>query len=570
MEERTLLAIILSLLIIIGYQYFFVPKPSIEPPKKINGVLQPDSNNIHPKKDLSESQDITKENEFIESFQHIDTFQKKRQVELIDIKTDRYRVSLTNKNAWLRGFELIKYQAMPHFITSPLKASFWSQVLNEYKKFFRNKSKNFSHYPNVNLISPAHDEEFYNLKLVDSELDNFGTGTYDMKVINDHKVRFEFIDNQGFQIIKLVEFNDDDYRIKLTIEIKNLTQHVKKKDYYLVWEKIIDESMEKGHRNFIGAGWFLNNKKKQFKISKIKNSIKNNLDIGWISLENNYFTTCIIPIEKDHESIIFKETLSDKLKKLSIGIKYPAKELLPGSSVSDEYIIYMGPKLNEELIKVQDNLKYVINYGFFSFLARPTIFLLKLIYKYLPNYGWAIIILTIITKIIFYPLTEKSFQSMKKMQVIQPKINEIKQKYKNDMVQTNQEVMALYKEYGVNPMGGCLPMLIQIPVFFALYEALLVAIEIRGAPFMLWITDLSAMDPLLITPIIMGITMFFQQKTMSTSIDPRQAKLFTLMPVMFTFFFLGFPSGLVIYWMINNILTIGHQYIVNTISNKSA
>jgi YidC/Oxa1 family membrane protein insertase len=151
---------------------------------------------------------------------------------------------------------------------------------------------------------------------------------------------------------------------------------------------------------------------------------------------------------------------------------------------------------------------------------------------------------------------------MRDMQKIQPKMNALREKYKSDPAKMNKEIMDLYKKQGVNPLGGCLPMILQIPVFFALYEGLLVAIEMRGAPFMLWIKDLSVMDPLLITPLLMGITMYIQQKMMPTGMDPKQAKMMNLMPVLFTVFFLGFPSGLVIYWLLNNVLTIGHQYLI--------
>ncbi|MGA1823279.1 MAG: membrane protein insertase YidC [bacterium] len=576
MEERALLAIVLSLLIIIGYQFLFVSKGQKIPLKLPDKAVK----ESQPVENIEDTglKPIDREieiNELREPLKEIIKLQEQRRVENINFETDRYKTILTNKNASFKSWELKKFKATPEYTTSVLKKAFWSQVLQEYKNYFFNKNREINQLSNIDLVSKLTDndlksDDFLNLKLLDPELNDFGIGNYDFKFISENKIEFIFIDSKGLQITKSLEFNENDYQVKLNIEIKNLTQKKINKDYFLVWEQIFDESEGRGHRNFIGAGFFLNNKKKSFKIGKIKDTIKNNYNIGWISLENNYFTSCIIPLQDDHESIILKKRINEKYSKLSIGIKYPSKLILPGSIVKDEYLIYMGPKLERELVKVDQNLKYVINYGFFSFLARPTILLLRFIYKYIPNYGWAIILLTILTKIIFYPLTEKSFQSMKKMQTLQPKIAEIKKKYKNDMVQINQETMALYKEHHVNPMGGCLPMLIQIPVFFALYEALLVAIEIRGAPFMFWITDLSAMDPLLITPIIMGVTMFFQQKTMSTSIDPAQAKLFAIMPIMFTFFFLGFPSGLVLYWMLNNILTIGHQYIVNKINVKKS
>lgn len=189
--------------------------------------------------------------------------------------------------------------------------------------------------------------------------------------------------------------------------------------------------------------------------------------------------------------------------------------------------------------------------------------MLKYLYQYTGNYGFAIIIITCILKLIFFPLTHKSYKSMKDMQMLQPKMNELKEKFKNDRDAMNRAVMELYKTHKVNPMGGCLPMLVQIPVFFGLYRALMYSIELRHAPFMLWITDLSAKDPYYVTPIIMGATMFIQQKMTPSNMDPVQAKMMLMLPVVFTFMFLSFPSGLVIYWLVNNVLTIIQQAYIN-------
>jgi YidC/Oxa1 family membrane protein insertase len=193
---------------------------------------------------------------------------------------------------------------------------------------------------------------------------------------------------------------------------------------------------------------------------------------------------------------------------------------------------------------------------------------LNFFYKYTGNYGIAIIILTIIIKIIFWPLSQKSYKSMNKMKKIQPMMTKIKEKYKDDRQKMNEEMMRLYKTYKVNPAGGCLPMLVQIPVFIALYQALLSAIELRHAPFIynlpftdiVWLADLSAKDPLYITPLIMGATMFIQQKMTPSPGDPTQAKVMLFMPVVFTFIFLTFPAGLVVYWLANNVLSIGQQW----------
>jgi YidC/Oxa1 family membrane protein insertase len=226
-------------------------------------------------------------------------------------------------------------------------------------------------------------------------------------------------------------------------------------------------------------------------------------------------------------------------------------------------MIYAGPKEYERLQKLHVGLEHIIDFGFFSILARPLFWVLKFFYKFLGNYGWAIVLLTIIVRIPFIPLINKGQKSMRKMQELQPKLSEIKEKYKKDPQKMQHATMEIYKKYKVNPVGGCLPMLLQIPVFYALYKVLMIAIELRGAPFLFWITDLSAKDPYYILPIIMGITMVIQQRMTPSSLDPAQNKMMMLMPVVFTFLFLNFASGLVLYWLINNILSIAQQFYTN-------
>ncbi len=227
---------------------------------------------------------------------------------------------------------------------------------------------------------------------------------------------------------------------------------------------------------------------------------------------------------------------------------------------------FVGPKEYELLKSINPELTDVVEYGFFTFIARPMFKALLTLYHFVGNWGWAIVLLTIIIRIILFPLTLKGMLSMQKLKDLAPKIKELQQKYKGDPQKLNAHMMQLYKKHGANPMGGCLPMLLQIPVFFAMYRVLLNAIELKGAPWILWITDLSQPDPYYVLPILMGITMFIHQKLTPTTItDPMQKKLFTYLPIVFTFFFLTFPAGLTLYWFVNNILSIIQQLIVNKI-----
>jgi len=230
---------------------------------------------------------------------------------------------------------------------------------------------------------------------------------------------------------------------------------------------------------------------------------------------------------------------------------------------------YVGPKEWKLFASLDKRLTDVIEFGWFTFLSRPFFRVMLAIYNFVGNWGWAIIIFTLLVKLVLFPLSYKGMMSMQKLKDLAPKMKEIKERYGKDPAKMNQQMMELYKKHGANPMGGCLPMLLQIPVFFALYRVLLNADELQGAPWILWITDLSRHDPYYILPILMGATMFIQQQiTPNTMTDPLQQKIFKWFPVLMTFFFLTFPSGLVLYWLTNNILSIAQQVFINRAYEK--
>ncbi len=225
---------------------------------------------------------------------------------------------------------------------------------------------------------------------------------------------------------------------------------------------------------------------------------------------------------------------------------------------------YIGPKEYKTLKAIDPVLVNAIEFGWFTFAAKPIFMVLLWLHDHIGNWGWAIIALTFLVRLVLYPLTYKGMVSMQKMKEIAPKVKELQQKYKGDPQRMNAAVMELYKKHGANPLGGCLPMLLQIPVFFAMYRVLLNAVELQGAPWILWIDDLSRMDPTFILPILMGASMYYQQKMTPTNFtDPMQEKVMKFLPVIFTFFFITFPSGLVLYWFVNNLFSIAQQFIVN-------
>ncbi|MBI5235492.1 MAG: membrane protein insertase YidC [Deltaproteobacteria bacterium] len=278
----------------------------------------------------------------------------------------------------------------------------------------------------------------------------------------------------------------------------------------------------------------------------------------WLGVETKYFMSVFMA--KDGKIVNWTaEAPSKTASKVTLDVPLA---IAPGARAETSYSVFLGPKDYNLLVQLKNGFDEAIEFGMFAFMARPSLIVLNFFKNYAGNYGLAIIILTVLIKILFYPLTAHSLKSMKGMQQIQPQLLAIKEKYKDNKEKLNKEMMELYKRYKINPVGGCLPMVLQIPVFLALYEVLYVAIELRHAPLFLWIQDLSDKDPYYIAPLLMGATMFVQQKMTPTTADPMQAKIMLLMPVIFTFMFLSFPSGLVLYWFVNNLLSIAQQYQV--------
>jgi YidC/Oxa1 family membrane protein insertase len=289
-------------------------------------------------------------------------------------------------------------------------------------------------------------------------------------------------------------------------------------------------------------------------------------EVTWAALADTYFAAVLIPGEPAANAVVVRRVSKEDL---GIGIRTP----LEGTQVAQMLRVYVGPKEQRLLEDTDPSLGKLIDLGFFSPLARPMMQLLRMIYRVVRNYGVAIILVTILIKAVFWPLTQKSYKSMQAMQKLQPKMKELQVLYKDDKQALNRAMMQLYREQKVNPMGGCLPMILQIPFFFAFYNALLYSIELRQAPFVCWqtelfwvgrgICDLSTYDPSYITPVLMGVTMFLQQKMTPTTGDPTQAKVMQFMPLIFLFFFLKAPAGLVIYWFTNNLLSIAQQLLIN-------
>ena len=384
------------------------------------------------------------------------------------------------------------------------------------------------------------------------------------------------------RVTKIFTVQPDSYAVDLEIQIQNLSTETLSDQmgisfYFKPYADPSQETYNKSRLTFSING--SNHDLQPKDIAKPDSAPKP--PYNWVGYQNNFFIQAIVPLSQGGYQIIpslIGESPNTQITRLVyLTDKF---DLKPNESTSFKLMLYNGPKEMTALKQADHGLSTAVDYGWFTVLAKPLLVVLRWFYSYTHNYGVAIILLTLIIKIVFWPLTHKSYTSMQKMKKVQPKIQQIREKYKDDREKLNTELMQVYKTHKVNPMGGCLPMALQIPVFFALYRMLNSAIELRHQPFILWIHDLTApdrlnlgfsvdlpiighLDGLPVLTILMGITMFLQQKMTPSSGDPRQEKIMLIMPVMFTFFFINFPAGLVLYWFVNNLLSIAQQYWIN-------
>jgi YidC/Oxa1 family membrane protein insertase len=383
----------------------------------------------------------------------------------------------------------------------------------------------------------------------------------------ESKIVFSTVTPQGLRVEKIFTIRNGRYDLDLQVRVVNLGKQSLRGAVSLALVQPWDDSMDQGRYGFAGPGILQNGKVHTYKVKDLEEkSVEYGNDAVWTLFERKYFMSAAVPLEGAGERFRI-----DKVGQNIVNTVITEEQVLkPGAEARYDYLLYFGPRDLDILKGIDHQLEKAIDFGFFGIIARPLLEVLQFFYRYVGNYGVAIIILTCIIKLLFWPLTQKSYQSMKSMQTLQPEMQKIREKFKKDKERMNREIMELYKQKRVNPMGGCLPMFMQIPVFFALYKVLLGTIALRHAPFALWIQDLSAKDPYYITPILMGVTMFIQQKMNPGTMDSNQAKIFMFMPIVFTFMFLNFPSGLVIYWMVNNLLTILQQWLISRKSETAA
>ena len=377
------------------------------------------------------------------------------------------------------------------------------------------------------------------------------------------ELRLQAPEKNGIRATKIYTFHRSSYQIDIGYEIENRSQapfsaHAY---YQLTRDGKVPEASMTNIATFTGPAIYTDaGKFQKVKLSDVDKGeakfVKTAKD-GWLAMVQHYFVAGWTPQGQD-EREFFMRKVADNL--YSAGIIMPVAAVAPGQTARIGVPLYAGPQEQAKLEKIAPGFNLVVDYGWLTVIAAPIYWLLELIHRFVGNWGWAIILLTVLIKGAFYPLSAASYKSMAKMKLVTPKMMKIKEQFSADRNRMNQEMMELYRKEKINPLGGCLPILVQIPVFIALYWVLLGSVEMRNAPWILWIHDLSVKDPYFVLPIIMGATMLIQMKLNPTPPDPIQAKVMMAMPIVFTFMFLWFPSGLVLYWVVNNVLSVAQQW----------
>ncbi len=550
-QARLLIAIVLSALIFLLWQLFFVDKDANQqsakkteqPPVKEEQVKE---SKPYPKEQEVAVADKTTKTEIEESIPGSIP-------RTITVNTPLYQVQLSEKGGGFSSFILKKYREKvakdsPLQELIPQNDSIETVLLG-----FAGKSL------------PGLENAVYSTNL-NTETINISDAA--------QEITFSWKSDGGVVVEKTYKFSPDSYLIGLDVAIKNGSDRSIQDKLFIALKG--STPADTRMYGFEGPSALINEKLEEIKIKDIAEKNTYTGKVNWVAVQDRYFMMSVIPDQVEEEAGIRLILKGDDL--LEAQYLNPEEDVRPGTQHTYQYLLFFGPKSMKILKEAGHDLGKALNFGWFTVLAKPCVWLMNKLYSVIPNYGIAIIILTILIKIVLWPLGSKSYKSMSEMKKIQPLMKEIREKHKNDKKKMNEEVMGLYRTYKINPLGGCLPMVVQLPVFFALYRMLYQAIELRHAPFLLWIDDLSAPDRLFhfsfsipfmeppygipVLTIIMGATMLLQQKMSPPMGDPTQAKMMMFMPLIFTFIFINFSSGLVLYWLVNNILSISQQYYI--------
>jgi YidC/Oxa1 family membrane protein insertase len=544
MEKRLILAIVLSFLVLMGYQYFIVkPNKPVAPPVE-NSSVTPASPLPGTAGAAQESRPVAPAEAKPAPAEAVPAPNlgavAGQAVTDIVVETSLYKAVWTNKGGVLKSWKLKNHK----------------NSLKEDLELVPALAGEIGRYP----FSLGLDDAAL-AALLNSSLFEPSQAALDLRDGASSELRFVYSDGASVKAEKTFRFTDGSYALETEIRVWKNDQPVSPS---VLWGPGIGNptpaEQKQSYSFSTGSAVYTGGKVIRMIERKYKAEQSAYNFVDWAAYEDNYFVALFVLPSQKGQAAFIKETAGQG----------PAFYIY----VTGPRRVYIGPKDAEALKAFGSEAKKVISFGMFGSIAEILLVIVRFFHKLVPNWGIAIILLTLVIKIIFFPLTYSSTKSMVKMADLQPKVKAIRAKYKkakSDIAQRrlmNEEMMKLYKEHGVNPAGGCLPMLIQLPVFWGVFRMLVVSIEFRHAPFALWITDLSVRDPFYVTPVLMGITQFISQKMTPTSADPSQAKMMLIMPFVMTIFFMNFQSGLVLYWLTTNVLQIGQQAIMNRMMHR--
>lgn len=582
MDKNTLLAVVLSGAIMVGW-YAIFPPPEPPPREVVNTVDQT----------LTEHKSASSRTEIAETGYSDSTFSTAAPLASIaevdsslpskevSIETDNYRLVLDTRGGIAKSLQLKHFKhTKPRLTLSTWFPMLTSFIGPDYQDEVTEDNR-VQMFGNHLAEVPAFTQEFKNDPKTSALFRNAVFATSAEEIVLDEgegKVTLTLTSPvlNGLQLIKYFEVTPGNYIINYRVQLINRSNEAQAVEvlYFFGEQRLSDSNGGMQQVSHEGPVFYFDESLQTETTDNIEGELPVT-QMKWLGVEDQYFISAVVPMTTVRNGLFRAGAyLSDpqpnvqgeRLLSPYFGVALPPTNLQPNLLVESDFRMYYGPKEDEELLKFGHNL--VLSHDrMLEILAGPLLDLLRLIYGYVENYGVAIIILTIIVRLVLFPLTFKGMKSMKRMQQLSPRMKKLQAKYKNNKEKLNKEMMELYRKNRVNPLGGCLPMLLQIPVFFALYSALSSAVELRHAPFMFWISDLSQPDGLGITPLLMGASMYYQQKLtpQTAMMDSTQAKVMQMLPFIFTIFTFTFPSGLTLYWVTSNVLSIAQQQIINRI-----
>ncbi|WP_040330954.1 membrane protein insertase YidC [Acinetobacter rudis] len=482
--------------------------------------------------------------------------------QLISVETDLYHLWINPK-----GGDIVRIELLTHDKNKDSELPFVMLESDPQRTYVAQSGLIGLNGPDGSRAGrPNFEVEKTNFSLADVKVQKDKDGK-DIKVLT---VPMVYKTADGVEIIKSYKFTPGTYPINVSYQVVNRSTQPWQGQMFGQIKRDNSEDPGKSDQGIFTLGTFLGGAwgtpDEHYNKLKFDNFNEEKLNVetqkGWVAVVQHYFVSAWIPGDFGNKPVKLESRKSADGMNI-IGFTSPTINVPSGKAITVDATFYSGPKVQSELKDLADGLNQTVDYGWLWPIAKLLFMGLQFFHNIVGNWGWSIILLTILVKLILWPLSSKSYRSMAKMRVIAPEMQRMKEEFGEDRMRFSQEMMALYKREQVNPLSGCLPLLLQMPIFLALYWVLMESVELRHAPWMLWIQDLSAMDPWFILPLLMGVTMFVQQMLNPQPADPMQAKVFKIMPIMFTVFMLFFPAGLVLYWIVNNSITILQQGFIN-------